>query len=72
MDTFIAKSRQEQLVEARFGADIRVVLRDLYDSGLSQAAVADRVGVGRATVVEWMKKYGIPTRDRRAVRDAVA
>lgn len=61
-DTPIYKSRQEQAVEARFGADITEVLRLLYhERGLSQADIAETLGVQRTTVVEWMKRHSIPT-----------
>jgi DNA-binding MarR family transcriptional regulator len=62
------KSREEQLVEARFDASIPDLLRILYvDDGLSQQEVADRLGVHRSTVVRWMRQRGIATRDRRAI-----
>lgn len=69
---FVVKGPTEQLIEARFGSDLASLLRRLYDSGLSQQAVADELGVHRVTVVRWMKTYGIPTRDRRAVPEALA
>lgn len=68
MDTFVPKGYAEQMVEARYGADTAEVLRRLYDTeGKSQQAIADELGVERRTVVRWMKRYGIATRDRRAV-----
>jgi DNA-binding XRE family transcriptional regulator len=69
MTTHIAvKSRQEQIVEARFDATIPELLRVLYTvDGLSQQAVADKLGVHRSTVVRWMRDHGVATRDRRAV-----
>ena len=68
MDTFVPKGYAEQMVEARHGADIADVLRRLYDTeGKSQQAIADELGVERRTVVRWMKRYRIATRDRRAV-----
>ena len=68
MDTFVPKGYAEQMVEARHGADIADVLRRLYyTEGKSQQAVADELGVRRTTVVRWMKRYGIATRDRRAL-----
>lgn len=75
MDTFVPKGYAEQMVEARFGAEIAVVLRRLYlTEGKSQQAVADELGVDRRTVLRWMKRYGIATRDRRALagNEAVA
>ena len=63
------KSRQEQLVERRHGAPVEALLRRLYvNEGLTQEQVAIALGVGRDTVYAWMRKYGIPTRDRRAVK----
>jgi DNA-binding MarR family transcriptional regulator len=67
--TVVLKSRSEQLVEARFGGrDIAEILRDLYhgDRHLTQAQIADELGVTRPTVVDWMKRYDIPTGYNRA------
>lgn len=65
---FLPKSRAEQLVEARRGASVETLLRRLYvDEGRTQEQVAEELGVGRDTVYAWMRKYRIPTRDRRAV-----
>lgn len=62
------KSRTEQVVEARFGEPVDVLIRRLYDDeGLSQEQVATKLGVGRKAVLTWMGAYGIPTRDRRKV-----
>lgn len=73
MDTpFVPKGYTEQRVEAEYGADIAAVLRDLYTQGKSQQAIADQLHVQRTTVVRWMKRYGIATRDRRAVTDGNA
>lgn len=68
----LLKSHREQLVEhAHAGEPIEAILRRLYvDEGLSQQAVADRLGVSRDAVIGWMVKYGIPTRDRRALAPA--
>ena len=69
MDTLLdIKGPAAQIIEARYGESLTTVLRSLYhDEGLSQQAVADKLEVDRATVVRWMKRYGIATRDRRAV-----
>ena len=65
---FRPKSRTEQLVERQHGAAVEVLLRRLYVAeGLTQEQVAGALGVGRITVLEWMRKYRIPTRDRRTV-----
>ena len=70
MDThIITKGRREQIVEARFDAPVPDLIRLFYvEDGLSQDQLAEKLGVSRGTVIDWMKKYGIPTRDRRAVR----
>lgn len=69
MDTaFQVRTRQQQLVEARHGAPAEVLLRRLYvEQGLSQAEVAETLGVSLRSINRWMVAYGIPTRDRRAV-----
>jgi hypothetical protein len=65
-------SREEQVVEGRYGRPIADVLRDLYvDRKLSQAEMARELGVHRTTVVEWMDRHGIPARYNRSA-EAVA
>lgn len=62
------KSRLEQLVEHRHGEPVEGLLWGLYvRDGLTQEQVAQALGVNRATVLSWMAKYRIPTRDRRIV-----
>lgn len=70
MDTpIITKGRREQIVEAHFDAPVPDLIRLFYvEDGLSQDQLAEKLGVSRGTVIDWMKKYGIPTRDRRAVQ----
>jgi transcriptional regulator with XRE-family HTH domain len=64
----VTKGRREQIVEARFDAPVPDLIRLFYvQDGLSQDQLAEKLGVSRGTVIDWMKKYGIPTRDRRAV-----
>jgi len=66
--TPILRSRQEQLIEHRFAEPMDTLLRRLYvDEGLTQAQIAERLDAGHRSVVRWMVKYGIPTRDRRAL-----
>lgn len=66
--TPILRSRQEQLIEHRFAEPMDALLRRLYvDEGLTQAEIAVRLGTSLRSVVRWMVKYGIPTRDRRAL-----
>lgn len=73
MSDITIKSAQQQIVEARFDASVPDLLRLFYvDDGMSQQQVADRLGVGRQAVLRWMKAYGIPTRDRRAVKEGKA
>jgi transposase len=65
------KSRAEQLVQARHGREVPELVRELYeDQGLSQDEVAKRLGVSRSAIVNWMRDWGIPTRDRRALASA--
>lgn len=65
---FRPKSAAEQRIEAAHGATVEALLRRLYVAeGMTQQQVADTLGVGREAVVNWMAKYRIPTRDRRAV-----
>lgn len=45
-------------------------MRLYVDEGLTQAQVAERLGVSRDAVVRWMSAEGIPTRDRRALAPA--
>lgn len=70
----IIKTAAEQVIEHRFGASMPELLDRLYNGeALTQAQVADRLGTPRKNVVVWMVKYGIPTRDRRALAtEAVA
>lgn len=56
-----------KLFKAVHGRAIEEVVRELYDSGLTQAQVGERLGVSRWTVAKWMAEYRIPTRDRRLV-----
>ena len=67
------KSRREQQLEREHGMSVDALLRRLYvDEGLSQQQIARRLGVSRGAVVAWMARWGIPTRDRRALAEQVA
>lgn len=71
--TPVLRSRQEQLIEHRFAEPMDALLRRLYvDEGLTQAEIAARLNAGHRSVVRWMVKYGIPTRDRRALAPEAA
>lgn len=59
------KGPVEQVVEARFGMDLPALLLSLYEEGLTQQEIALHLGVNRATVIRWMKRYGTRPRDRR-------
>ena len=66
--TPLIRTRQMQLVEHAHGAPDEALLARLYvDEGLTQAEIAERLGVGLRSVVRWMATVGIPTRDRRAL-----
>jgi DNA-binding transcriptional regulator LsrR (DeoR family) len=58
----VFKSRTEQRIEAETGRAVADVLRDLYhEEGLTQDQMAARLRIHRTTVVELMKRHGIPT-----------
>lgn len=62
------RTAEQQRVEHVHGAPIEQLLRSLYvDEGLTQAQVAERLGVSLRSVHRWMSDHQIPTRDRRAV-----
>lgn len=65
---FRPKSRTEQILEAKHGQSIDTLLRRLYvTEGLTQEEISKVLGIARPTVSEYMARYRIPTRDRRAV-----
>ena len=52
-----------QLVEIRLGQPVDEWLRDAYqERELSQAQIADELGVNAATISRWMARFGIQTR----------
>lgn len=64
----IIKTPAEQRVEHEFGEPVAALVDRLYNGeGLTQQQVATRLRTTRKNVVGWMVKYGIPTRDRRAL-----
>lgn len=67
----VIKTPAEQVIEHRLGATIPELLDRLYRvEGMTQQQVADYLETPRKNVVVWMVKYGIPTRDRRALASA--
>ena len=70
--TLILKSREEQMVEARFdGEDISHLLRRLYEDDLmTQTQIAQRLGISLRSVVRWFGKYDIVGRHPRGVARA--
>ena len=61
----IFKSLAQQVVESRTGRALPEMLADLYGQGMTQAEIADQLGVSRASVNRWMRDYRIPTRYMR-------
>ena len=54
------KTREEQIVEARFDAPVPDLLRILYlEDRLTQVEVAAKLGVSRATVIRWLKRHDL-------------
>ncbi|MFN8520736.1 MAG: hypothetical protein U0667_15375 [Chloroflexota bacterium] len=67
------RTAEQQRVEHAHGAPVDELIRRLYvQEGLTQPEVAARLAVSTRTVIRWMAALGIPTRDRRAVQEAVA
>jgi DNA-binding MurR/RpiR family transcriptional regulator len=61
--SIVFKSRGMQIVEAREGQTIEVLLRRLYeDDGMTQEQIAERLSVSASTVIRWMALLGIETR----------
>lgn len=64
----IIKTPAEQRIEHEWAESMATILDQLYVvDGLTQQQVAERLKTPRKNVVVWMVKYGIPTRDRRAL-----
>lgn len=56
----LIKTRGEQIVEQRFDAPVPELLRIYWlEDGLTQAQVAERLGVSRATVIRWIKRHDL-------------
>ena len=55
-----SKSHAQQLVEAREGAELPDLLRELFVSQrMTRVAIAKRLGVGRDTVGRWIDDFDI-------------
>lgn len=61
--SIVFKSRAMQVIEAREGRDLGELLRELYvEQGMTQAAIAARIGTRRETISRWMGDLGIESR----------
>lgn len=57
------KSHAQQLVETREGRDLPELLRELFVfQRMTHKAIAERLGVSRATVARWIDEHGIDPR----------
>lgn len=62
------KDYAAELVTERTGRDVPDLLRELYvEKRHTQQEVADALGVTRALVLIWLRRYGISREDRRPV-----
>ena len=56
----VAKTRQMLAVEkAHGGRDIRIIMKDIYESKGSQADIARELGIEQSTVFIWALRLGI-------------
>lgn len=62
MDATTIRTAAQQRIEARFGEPIEQTIRRLYADGMTQEGIADAIGASRASVIRWMRQYGLPTR----------
>lgn len=54
------RTHAQALVTLRTGKPVEVVLRELYvDQGLSQADIAEQLGISRMTVAMWLREFSI-------------
>lgn len=58
----IFRTPGQQMVEAKFGQPVEVVLRARYAEGKTQAEIAEELGVSRHSIVRWMRDLGIESR----------
>ena len=59
----VLKSTAQQMLEAELGRDLPALLEELYGrDGLSQAEIAEKLGLDASTVSRWMRQWGIPLR----------
>lgn len=56
----VLKTRAMQVVEIEHGEPVGALLRRLYvTEGMSQAAIAQRLGLDQGTVSRWMRDFGV-------------
>jgi DNA invertase Pin-like site-specific DNA recombinase len=58
----VIKSPAMQEMEARLGRPIDEVIRERYEAGADQRAIARELGLHASTVSKWMDRLGIPAR----------
>lgn len=59
----ILKSPQQQLLEAEHGRDLAGLVREWYETdGMSQAEIAEKLGLDASTISRWMRQWGIQLR----------
>lgn len=63
-----SRTHAQALVTLRTGRPVEDVLRELYvDRGLSQADIAEELGISRMTVAMWLREFGIERSGAAAV-----
>lgn len=59
----VIRSREMQLIEARRGASMDEILRDLYlDRGLTLEQVGAELGISKGAVSRWLERFRISAR----------
>jgi transposase len=59
----VLKSPQQQLLEAEHGRDLAELVAEWYEKdGMSQAEIAERLGLDSSTISRWMRQWGIQLR----------
>ena len=64
MTTAPNRTHAQELVSLRTGRDVGELLAEYVRQGLSQGAIADKIGVSRNTVAMWLREYGITRADQ--------